>query len=109
MKTETFSYLPPLNGEQVAKQIQYFMQRGWIAGIEFSQQPNPRTAYWHWWKLPMFGFQSPDDVLTELEACRSAHPDSYIRLTAYDTQRQGQVMAFVVAQPQGPDQPEDSP
>jgi ribulose-bisphosphate carboxylase small chain len=105
MKTETFSYLPPLSGEQVTGQIQYFIRQGWIAGIEFSEQPDARTAFWHWWKLPMFGFQSPEEVLTEIQACQAAHPDSYIRLTAYDSQRQGQVMAFVVKQPAQPDYP----
>lgn len=100
MKTETFSYLPPFSVEQVTKQIQYFIQQGWIAGIEYCAQPDSNTAYWNWWKLPMFGIKSPDQVLAEIQACQAAHPNSYMRLTAYDRQRQGQVMAFVVKQPE---------
>lgn len=99
MKTETFSFLPPFTTNQVARQIQYFMQQGWIAGIEYCAQPDARTAFWHWWKLPLFTIQTPEQALAELQACQAAHPDSFIRLTAYDRQRQGQVMAFVVTPP----------
>lgn len=100
MKTETFSFLPPFTTEQIAKQIQFFAQQGWIAGIEYCAQPDASTAFWNWWKLPMFGVQAPAPVLAEIKACQAAHPNSYIRLTAYDSQRQGQVMAFVVSQPE---------
>jgi ribulose-bisphosphate carboxylase small chain len=99
MKTETFSYLPPLSREQVTLQIQYFMRNGWIPGIEYNARPDSTTAYWDWWKLPLFGVRSPDEVLGEIQACQAAHPDSYIRLTAYDSARQGQVMAFIVRRP----------
>jgi ribulose bisphosphate carboxylase small subunit len=39
------------------------------------------------------------EVMAEIEACKSAHPQSYIRVTGYDNVRQAQVMSFVVYQP----------
>lgn len=99
MKTETFSYLPALNQEQLTRQIQYFLDNDWIPGIEFTARPGPTTSLWNWWKLPLFGARTPDEVLGEVAACRRANADCYIRITAYDRDRQGQVMAFVVHRP----------
>ncbi len=100
MKTETFSYLPPLTPEQVRKQIHYLLNNGWIAGIEFAKPGEISNTYWSWWKLPMFNAHTPEEIWTEIEACRTAHPDCYIRLTGYDRSRQAQVMSFVVYQPE---------
>ncbi len=100
MKTETFSYLPPLTPEQVRKQIHYLLKNGWIAGIEFAKPTEISNTYWSWWKLPLFNAQTPDDIWAEIEACRAIHPDCYIRLTGYDRSRQAQVMSFVVYQPE---------
>ncbi len=99
MKTETFSYLPPLTPEQVRKQLRYILDNGWIPGIEFTAQPGAQNTYWSWWKLPLFNARTPEDVWAEIEACRAAHPDCYIRLSAYDSARQLEAMSFVVAQP----------
>lgn len=99
MKTETFSYIPPFTDEQTAKQIEYFLKKDWIVGIEYSSQPNPALAFWNWWKLPMFGQHTAKETLAEIEACKKANPGNYIRITAYDSVRQGQVMSFVVHKP----------
>jgi ribulose-bisphosphate carboxylase small chain len=48
------------------------------------------------WKLPMFGEQSVDTVIAELEACHRAHPDHHVRLIGYDNYSQSQGSAFVV-------------
>jgi ribulose-bisphosphate carboxylase small chain len=100
MKTETFSYLPDLTDEQVAKQVQYFLDKNCVPGIEYCENPNPALAYWNWWKLPLFEATSPDEVQAELEACKKAHPNAYIKVTAYDNIKQRMVMAFVVSKPQ---------
>ena len=99
MKTETFSYIPKLTDDEVASQVQYFLKNGWIPGIEYSSSPTPELAYWNWWKLPMFSASAPQELQTEVSACRVAHPDAYIRITAYDNIRQCQVMSFVVHRP----------
>ncbi len=33
---ETFSYLPPLSAEQIAKQVNYVIQNGWTPALEFA-------------------------------------------------------------------------
>jgi len=38
-------------------------------------------------------------VLTEIQACESAHPDCFIKLIGYDRQRQTQAVSLVVHQP----------
>jgi len=99
MKTETFSYLPGFASEQVEKQIQYFLDNGWVVGVEYTSHPDPTLAFWDWWKLPLFNMRSVDEIMAEIEACKSKHPKSYIRLTSYDNARQTQVMSFVVHRP----------
>jgi len=101
MKTETFSYLPALTSEQIEKQIQYFLNNGWVVGIEFSSRPGPALAFWDWWKLPLFNMRSVDEIMAEIEACKANHMDCYIRMTSYDNTRQSQVMSFVVHRPAG--------
>lgn len=99
MKTETFSYLPAFTGEQVEKQIQYFLSKGWVIGIEYASQPGPALAFWDWWKLPLFNMRTVDEIMAEIEACKAKHVESYIRITSYDNTHQAQVMSFVVHHP----------
>lgn len=99
MKTETFSYLPALSPAEVATQIQYFLKNKWIVGLEYCAQPNPALTFWDWWKLPFFNASTADEISAEIEACKAAHPDSYIRVTGYDNKHQKQSMSFVVHRP----------
>lgn len=99
MKTETFSYLPPLTREQVVKQIQYILKNRYIPGVEYTDSPGPANPYWSMWKLPLFAAKSVEDVLTELEACRAANPGCYVKLNGYDPIKQGQIVSFVVHRP----------
>jgi len=101
MKTETFSYLPALTIEMIEKQIQYFLDNDWIVGIEYTSQPDPALAFWNWWRLPLFNIRSADEIMSEIETCKSKNPESYIRLTSYDNTRQTQVTSFVVHRPEG--------
>jgi ribulose-bisphosphate carboxylase small chain len=48
------------------------------------------------WKLPMFGEQSIDAVMAELESCRRENPEHLIRVVGYDNYAQCQGLAFVV-------------
>ena len=99
MKTETFSYLPTFTHEQIEKQIQYFLNNGWVIGIEYSSHLDPALVFWDWWKLPLFNMRSVDEIVAEIEACKANHANSYIRITSYDNTRQTQVMSFVVHRP----------
>jgi ribulose-bisphosphate carboxylase small chain len=37
---ETFSYLPPLTDDQIAKQVDYIIRSGWTPCLEFSNAEN---------------------------------------------------------------------
>jgi ribulose-bisphosphate carboxylase small chain len=99
MKLETFSYLPEMSTGQMTLQIRSILARHLVVGIEFTSAPDPRDHYWTMWKLPLFGTNDPGAVLAELDACRRANPDAYIKVNGYDPVRQGQVVSFVAIQP----------
>jgi ribulose-bisphosphate carboxylase small chain len=96
---ETFSYLPPLDTDEVRAQIANITRQGLIPGIEHSAVADPRDSYWRMWKLPFVTRPAPDTVLAEVEACVTAHPGDLVRIVGYDSVRQGQVVAFVVHRP----------
>lgn len=54
------------------------------------------NRYWSMWKLPMFGCTDGSQVLREVQACRRAFPDAYIRLVGFDSVRQVQVAGLLV-------------
>ncbi len=99
MKTETFSYLPPMTAAQVVSQIEYIFREKLIPAIEYTDRPAADKSYWSMWKLPLFGVEKPKDVLAEIEACKAQNPGCYIKVVGYDSIRQGQVLSFVVHHP----------
>ncbi len=99
-KYETFSYLPPFTEEQIRDQIRYIIDRGWTCAVEYTEPERADSAYWHMWKLPLFGVTDVDEVLRELKACREAHPDCLVRLMGYDNLRQTQGLTLVVYRPE---------
>lgn len=96
---ETFSYLPPLSDAQIARQIQYTIDQGYFPCIEFNEDSAVETYYWTMWKLPLFNARSPQEVLNEVQQCRSEFPDCFIRVVAFDNIKQCQVMSFIVHKP----------
>ncbi|CAL1239147.1 ribulose bisphosphate carboxylase small subunit [Candidatus Methylocalor cossyra] len=95
-KFETFSYLPPMDLEQIRKQVAYIVSKGWNPAIEHTEPENAFDHYWYMWKLPMFGETDVDRILAEAEACHKAHPNDYVRLIGYDNYRQTQGAAMVI-------------
>ena len=96
-KYETFSYLPQMNPEQVRRQIAYAIAQGWNPAIEHTEKGTlAKESFWYMWKLPMFGEQSVDAVLAEIESCHREFPDHMVRFVAYDNYSQSQGAAFVV-------------
>ena len=93
---ETFSYLPALTADETRAQIQYIISQGWNPAVEHVEPEGASRYYWFMWKLPMFGEQSVDVVLNELEACHREYPDHHVRLIGYDNYTQSQGTAFVV-------------
>ena len=47
----------------------------------------------------MFGCTNASEVLNEIADCRKAYPQCYVRLAAFDSVKQVQVMSFVVQKP----------
>ncbi|MEB3122342.1 MAG: ribulose bisphosphate carboxylase small subunit [Snowella sp.] len=96
---ETLSYLPPLTDQQIAKQIQFLLDQGYIPAVEFEQDPKPADHYWTMWKLPLFSASTPQDVLSEVRECRSEYANSYIRVIGFDNIKQCQTVSFIVHKP----------
>jgi ribulose-bisphosphate carboxylase small chain len=96
---ETLSYLPPLTDQQIVKQVQYLIDQGFIAGVEFEENPQPDTHFWTMWKLPFFGGASAQEVLAEVRECRSEYPSAYIRVIGFDNIKQCQTISFIVHKP----------
>jgi ribulose-bisphosphate carboxylase small chain len=98
----TFSYLPDLTDDEITAQINYALENSWPLSVEFTDDPHPRNIYWEMWGMPMFDLADPAGVLMEVNACREAYPNYYIRLNAYDARlgRQTTVLSFLVGRPE---------
>jgi ribulose-bisphosphate carboxylase small chain len=115
---QTLSYLPPLEESDIRKQLDYLLYQNYIPCIEFSEPEHAYTLghgpsgldssvasgyydnrYWPMWKLPLFGCQDSGDVLSEVNACATAYPNSFIRVIGFDANRQVQCMSFLVRRP----------
>jgi ribulose-bisphosphate carboxylase small chain len=99
MRLETFSYLPALTTQQILRQVHYLLQEGLVPAVEYAEKPTARDHYWTMWKLPLFEARAAEDVLAEIEACKTANRRCYIKLIGYDRGRQTQAMSFVVHRP----------
>jgi ribulose-bisphosphate carboxylase small chain len=97
----TFSFLPDLTDDQIRKQVDYALGKGWALGIEFTGDPHPRNTYWEMWGQPMFDLHDAAGVMQELQACRIAQPEQYIRLNAFDSERGFETvrLSFIVQRP----------
>lgn len=96
---ETFSYLPPLTDAQIARQLQYILESGYFACVEFNEDSAAETCYWTMWKLPLFNASSPQEILSEVQQCRSEYSNCYIRVVAFDNIKQCQAHSFIVYRP----------
>jgi ribulose-bisphosphate carboxylase small chain len=97
----TFSYLPDLTDAEITSQLDYALGQGWALSVEYTDDPHPRNNYWDMWGLPMFDLADPAGALREINECRRAYPDRYIKVSAYDAHRGRQTVAlsFLVNRP----------
>ncbi len=100
----TFSFLPDLTDEEIEAQIAYALQQGWAIMVEYTDDPHPRNNLWEMWKQPNFDLE-PDDAaeaLQEVNDCRAAYPNHYIKLVAYKPSLGSQTskLSFIVNRPQ---------
>jgi ribulose-bisphosphate carboxylase small chain len=96
-----FSFLPDLTDAQITKQVEYALQRDWAVGIEYTDDPHPRNTYWEMYGNPMFDLKDPAGILMEINNCRKAFPNHYIRVTAFDSTRGWETprMSYIVNRP----------
>jgi ribulose-bisphosphate carboxylase small chain len=97
----TFSYLPELTDDEIRAQIQYGIDNGWAVAIEFTDDPHPRNVYWEMWGMPMFDIEDAAAGLFEVNRCRKAHSNRYIRVSLYNATLTKQTIAlqFIVNRP----------
>jgi len=96
-----FSFLPDLTEEQITKQIQYALDKNWAVSIEYTDDPHPRNSYWEMWGLPLFDIKDPAAVLFELNMCRKAKPNYYVKVACFDNSRgiESCVLSFIAQRP----------
>ncbi|MDP3744991.1 MAG: ribulose bisphosphate carboxylase small subunit [Methylotenera sp.] len=96
-----FSFLPPLTDEEIRAQVDYAISNGWAVSVEWTDDPHPRNVYWNMWEQPMFEIKDGAAVIYDLEACRKACPNAYIKVNAFNSTRgvESMVMSFIVNRP----------
>jgi len=99
----TFSFLPDLTDDEIQAQIRYALGNGWAIGVEYTDDPHPRNAYWEMWSQPLFDLtpEQAEVAMHEVKACRERFPHHYVKVIAYDAtyMRQTAALAFIVARP----------
>jgi ribulose-bisphosphate carboxylase small chain len=97
----TFSFLPDLSDAEIRAQIQYALDQGWALSVEYTDDPHPRNVYWEMWGMPMFDLRDAAGVLMEVNACRKAFPDHYVKVNAFDSTRgwESTRLSFIVNRP----------
>ena len=96
-----FSFLPDLTDEEIKLQIEYALKNGWSIAVEHTDDPHPRNYYWSMWGQPMFDLKDPAGVMMEVVACRTEHPQHYVKVLAFDSRKGFETirMSFMVQRP----------
>jgi len=97
-----FSFLPDLTDAEIARQIEYGLDKGYAWSVEYTDDPHPRNTYWEMFGMPMFDLKDAAGILAELNQCRKAFPRHYVRLMAFDSTRgvESIAMSFLVNRPE---------
>jgi len=97
----TFSFLPDLTDAEISAQVEYALRQGWALAVEHTDEPHPRNVYWEMWGMPMFDLKDAAGVLMEVNACRKAFPDHYIKINALDSTQgwESTRLSFIVNRP----------
>ena len=96
-----FSFLPELSDAEITLQIEYGLKKGYAWSVEYTDDPHPRNTYWEMHGNPMFDLADAAGILMEINACRKAFPNHYIRVMAFDAARGWETprMSFIVNRP----------
>jgi ribulose-bisphosphate carboxylase small chain len=96
-----FSFLPDLTDDEITKQVTYALSQGWAVAVESTDDPHPRNTYWEMWGQPMFDIADAAGVMLEVNACRKANPNKYIKVLAFDSNKGFETirMSFIINRP----------
>src|SRR5262245_58918194 len=96
-----FSFLPYLTDEQILAQIEYCLQKGWAASVEYTADPHPRNTYCEMFGQPMFDLKDAAGVMAEVESCRKTFPNHYAKVNAFDATHgwESLRLSFIVNRP----------
>jgi ribulose-bisphosphate carboxylase small chain len=96
-----FSFLPDLSDEQIKKQVDYAISKGFAISIEFTDDPHPRNSYWEMWGLPLFDVKDSAAAMYELASCRKARPNFYVKVSGFDNTLgvESCAMSFIAQRP----------
>jgi ribulose-bisphosphate carboxylase small chain len=96
-----FSLSPDLTDEQIRKQIDYCIRKGYAISVEYTDDPHPRNCYWEMWGLPLFDIQDAAAITYELNECRRTYPNYYVKITAFNNARgvESTALSFIAQRP----------
>jgi ribulose-bisphosphate carboxylase small chain len=96
-----FSFIYDLNDSQLRSQIDYILRNGWAIGIEYTDDPHPRNAYWELWGLPMFDKTDIGSIMLEVDEVRKTHGEKYIKINAFNNARgiESTALSFLIHRP----------
>ena len=101
LRQGTFSTLDDFTDDEIKLQIQYMLDNKWAVSVEFTDDPHPRNVYWDMWGLPMFDLVDAAAIMMEVNKCREAYPNYYVKVNAYDARltKQTTALSFIVNRP----------
>ena len=97
----TFSFLPDFSDSEIRAQVEYCLKNNWAVSVEFTDDPHPRNTYWEMWGMPMFDMKDAAGIMHEINQCRKAYPNHYVRVNGFDSTRGWETvrLSFIVNRP----------
>ena len=97
----TFSFLPDFSDSEIRAQVEYCLKNNWAVSVEFTDDPHPRNTYWEMWGMPMFDMKDSAGIMHEINQCRKAYPNHYVRVNGFDSTRGWETvrLSFIVNRP----------
>jgi ribulose-bisphosphate carboxylase small chain len=98
----TFSFLPDFSDSEIRAQVEYCLKNSWAVSVEFTDDPHPRNTYWEMWGMPMFDLKDAAGIMHEINQCRKAYPNHYVRVNGFDSTRGWETvrLSFIVNRPE---------
>jgi ribulose-bisphosphate carboxylase small chain len=68
---------------------------------DLTDDPHPRNCYWEMWGLPLFNVPDAATIMYEINECRKAHPNMYVKVNGFNNARgiESTAISFIVQRP----------